>query len=748
MKRAKILTIVVIVALLTVTLFAFTSSPTLAIGEGWVSLNGAAQDALAEMKATFSDGSGMSATFALNGFFVEDVTLEEQVWQRITFPNQGYLGQVGAPNVPVMRRMFAIPATTGLEVVVTDIAYDKFEDVRVEPAQRLLLETENPADYGFEQDEAIYNTDAFFPENWVDASVAGIMHSVRLGSVEVHPFRYNPVRGVLQVARTIDFEVKFTGQERNNALSYETQSIPPHLAKPLKNLLLNYEFLGYESTEESLAAGVDYLILADPALVNAASLQDLVNFHTNQGRTVELKDVSTVGSTADQIKSYIQSVYDSVSPPDLDYVLLVADVSVIPFKHAAYESTNSDIWYAWLAGSDIIGDVGLGRFPARDVTELHYMVLKTLDFQNNTYPGVWQDKVSLVAHNQDYPGKYTACKESIYEHTYTLPPPTFDRIYGGAGGTNADVDIAIESGRVLVNYRGHGNTDVWSSWDSGGNSYYASMARQLQNEHKTPVIFSIACLNLDMESSSETIGEAFIRHDQGSVAYLGAIQPSYTTPNHDFDRFLFYGTWDEGIGAIGNLLNWANAELYNMYGGGSYASKNITMYLWLGDPTLQIRGGGGPDPTPTPGPSPTPSPTLTPTPSPTPTPVPPTPTLTPTPTPTPTVTPTTPPGTMHVDDIQMSYLQLNKVRYRVLADITIKDQIANPVDGATVSAQWTQPNGKLVNQQQVTGATGVASFDISSKAGTYQICVTDVTKAGWIYDPSQNVKTCETLTVP
>ena len=103
---------------------------------------------------------------------------------------------------------------------------------------------------------------------------------------------------------------------------------------------------------------------------------------------------------------------------------------------------------------------------------------------------------------------------------------------------------------------------------------------------------------------------------------------------------------------------------------------------------------------------------------------------------------------MHVDDIQMSYVQLNKVRYEVSADITIKDQDAGPVDGATVSAQWTQPNGKLVNQQQVTGATGVASFDIRSKAGTYKICVTDVTKAGWIYDPSQNVKTCETLTVP
>jgi len=103
---------------------------------------------------------------------------------------------------------------------------------------------------------------------------------------------------------------------------------------------------------------------------------------------------------------------------------------------------------------------------------------------------------------------------------------------------------------------------------------------------------------------------------------------------------------------------------------------------------------------------------------------------------------------MHVDDIQMSYIQLKKAKYEVSADITIKDQDGDPMDGATVSVQWTLPNGRLVNRQQVTGATGVASFDIRSKAGTYKICVTDVAKTGWTYDPSQNVKTCETLAVP
>jgi len=125
---------------------------------------------------------------------------------------------------------------------------------------------------------------------------------------------------------------------------------------------------------------------------------------------------------------------------------------------------------------------------------------------------------------------------------------------------------------------------------------------------------------------------------------------------------------------------------------------------------------------------------------------PPTPTPTPPPPPTPTPTPP-PPDTMHVADIQMSYVQI-KNKYIVSAAVTIKDQDAGPVAGATVSVQWTLPGNKTSNQQQVTGATGVADFSVTNRAGVYQICVTDVVKAGWIYDPDQNVETCDSITTP
>ena len=56
--------------------------------------------------------------------------------------------------------------------------------------------------------------------------------------------------------------------------------------------------------------------------------------------------------------------------------------------------------------------------------------------------------------------------------------------------------------------------------------------------------------------------------------------------------------------------------------------------------------------------------------------------------------------------------------------------------------------GKVSNPKNEIIATGKAKFQVESTlTGAYQVCVTDVTKAGWTYDPGQNVESCDSLTV-
>jgi hypothetical protein len=43
---------------------------------------------------------------------------------------------------------------------------------------------------------------------------------------------------------------------------------------------------------------------------------------------------------------------------------------------------------------------------------------------------------------------------------------------------------------------------------------------------------------------------------------------------------------------------------------------------------------------------------------------------------------------------------------------------------------------------------GQARFAGPARSGTWTLCVTDIFKDGYTYDPSQNVETCDTIVIP
>ena len=104
---------------------------------------------------------------------------------------------------------------------------------------------------------------------------------------------------------------------------------------------------------------------------------------------------------------------------------------------------------------------------------------------------------------------------------------------------------------------------------------------------------------------------------------------------------------------------------------------------------------------------------------------------------------------VHVQAIKAQYVDQGGGRYVVTGSVRIVDEAGLFVSGATVSAEWTLPNGSVVPQQAPTGAKGVASFRTKSRtSGLFEICVTDVIKAGYLYDPAQNRITCGTVSIP
>ena len=75
-----------------------------------------------------------------------------------------------------------------------------------------------------------------------------------------------------------------------------------------------------------------------------------------------------------------------------------------------------------------------------------------------------------------------------------------------------------------------------------------------------------------------------MKADYASVAIHCAIIPSYTIPNHDYDKEYYKAVYNLGLTGIGYQSNFANITVYNLHG--TLGESNIRTYLWLGDSSI------------------------------------------------------------------------------------------------------------------------------------------------------------------
>jgi hypothetical protein len=84
---------------------------------------------------------------------------------------------------------------------------------------------------------------------------------------------------------------------------------------------------------------------------------------------------------------------------------------------------------------------------------------------------------------------------------------------------------------------------------------------------------------------------------------------------------------------------------------------------------------------------------------------------------------------------------------RVVGMAHVRDANMSAVAGVLVAATWTKPDGTTLETTAVTDFQGIATFQVWAGGGEYQLCVTDLTLDGWLYDPDANVESCGMLVI-
>jgi hypothetical protein len=524
---------------------------------------------------------------SIPGLLAEDRATPEGLDTYLTLPGHGHTLPIGAPAVPQVRFIVEIPqgAEPSAQAVAAGtrtfaLGVGPLRE-RLYPVQESVSKNEPRFDLGrFRRDAAAYARPGLIPESLVRLQEMGELRGHRLLLVEVSPVAYEPATGGIWCHEQVDVRIELRGADvaATRALA-ERYASPAHDALLAQATVNHGSFLGGPRDLPTLPIGL--LIITADSFVSA--LDPFVDWKTLKGYSPTVVTTGTTGTTKEQIKAYIQNAYDTWPIPPT-WVLLVGDTHLIPNWTGTACSTETDLYYCTLAGTDYLPEIAIGRFPARTLTDVNTMVEKTVDMEqlilsNGT---AHTNRVAWLAAS-DLSGF------AEYTHEYCIStwfgPLGMQsiRIYERQGGTTQNAIDALNLGIALNIYSGHGADYSWSSIP-----FSQTNIRNLANQDMYPFVCSHAC-ETGSYGLTECFGETWvITPNKGGVAFWGASNLSYW----DEDDILQRRAWDhyftDPTYDLGTFCHLGLLEVYSYYGGGGRSRYYFEFYNLLGDPSVDL----------------------------------------------------------------------------------------------------------------------------------------------------------------
>jgi hypothetical protein len=518
--------------------------------------------------------------YDIGQFVQETVRINGQEYFKFALPGESTIKEpVGVPSLPLVCRSIIIPPDAHMKVSVLAADFYDIRDLDVVSARGFIPRTINPADVPYTFDD-VYGEDAFYPQGIASVREPYIFRDYRGMVVVLCPFQYNPVSHTLRVYTEVTVEVAADGPGQVNLLAPRERELSLAFHQIYKNHFLNYpRGTRYDPLDEE---GEMLVICHDAWLAN---IQPFVDHKNSIGIDTTVVGVSTIGNDWSLIKDYIQDTYDTT---DLAFVLLVGDGAQVDTPYAS--GGSSDPTYSKLAGSDNYPDILVGRFSAETAAHVDTQVQRTITYE--LMPATeqeWFKKGTGIASNQgpgddgEYDNEHMDnIRDDLLAYGYT----EVDQIYDPTA-TASQVSTALNEGRGIVNYCGHGSTTSWST-----TGFSNSHVNSLVNDNMLPFICSVACVNGQFDGPT-CFAEAWLRATNGDQptgaigTYMSSINQSWSPPmcaQDEFDDLLVA----EAYFSFGALCFAGSCQMMDEYGSGGVEMFN-TWHVF-GDPSVRVYG--------------------------------------------------------------------------------------------------------------------------------------------------------------
>ena len=550
----------------------------LAAGSGgvssWQSFGGP-EGASPEVTLLESGQSHMVLEVSLPGFWLNERPAEGSIWSVVDLPGCYPQGDVGLPALPSVTEMFALPFGTEAVITVEEITSTVYGDLEVLPRQVPEVDMYvAPGPFAISED--YYASSRPYPVAWAQVDNQGAWSGLNVSRLVLNPFIYNPSDNTLEVASSMIVRVEFQG-----AVTSIAEPVTPSLIPAMERNVINWDvFESAASPVEGMRDdGVEYVFVCTEDSDDWVA--ELFETHHYLGLHVRVESLSTPATT-DAIKT---AILDNYTTGVTRFACIVGTHSELPSY--TWSGKIGDYWYGCINGApDLYAELGIGRLTG-DQAQIEHQVDKIIagymdySFDDSYTTGVIPSEAILAAHGEQYPGKYTQCMNELASYSYGLIDFTFTKVFPPEGGTASMVSNGINDEIGSVTYRGHGDVTYWS-WSPGWN---ATNINALTNTFMPPV-YNIACLCGAYTGAGTCLAEAWQWAENGSSGNLSATDPSYTIPNHDYIKEIYKEIYDYANYRIVEAINASTVTIIGIHG--SLAETNAKMYIWFGDPAMDI----------------------------------------------------------------------------------------------------------------------------------------------------------------
>ncbi len=552
------------------------------------------------VEITYADELQIDISVRVPRFEYSSVKLDEEVFARMELADEGATTAIGDARLPTITRLIEMPQGAVPKLSIESISWKETSleqlglPTHVVPLQSSILKIPG-ATVPFSLNHEYYKQHAFAPETIASITDAGELRGRHVALLELSPLQYSPATGELRLMTTCDITLHLTGSDMQTTTDRIARYAAPSFEPLFDVALLNHGTYDIDAGGE-MRDQEGYLIVVYDAFYE--EIQPFVTWKESKGFEVTVVKTSQIpgGPTKENIYYYIETAYNTWPTPPA-YVLLVGDVPNIPTYNGQSSYSAADLYYVTINTGDYFPDIFIGRFSAGDEADVTAMVDKTIYYESGSFPSSdWIKKAAFMASVDNY--QVSEGTHNYVIENYLLPNDYIcDRLYQVTyGATTQDVRDALNDGRSLAVYSGHGSTTSWAD----GPPFSQNDVNNLNNENMYPFVCSHACITGDFEYS-ECFGETWLRaEDKAGLAFWGASASTYWDEDDILEKAMFSSWWDDGLERIGGMTDMALYDLYQYYSGGGRSRYYFECYNVLGDPSVKIWSSDPSEPPATP----------------------------------------------------------------------------------------------------------------------------------------------------